>query len=367
MSKSLKTVVGVVAAIAIPFAAPAIAGSIGLSGAISGALGSTAAGGAIAGGLTGAALGAGTAALTGQDVGRGALFGGLGGGIGGYAQGAAAGTAGTAGAAAPSSAQGAATAAGTTAPAATVPTDFASSIAPAQTLPGGTGYAYSGVSGETFGALTAPAQLAAPTAAQPGFLSRLGSTLGVTPETLRRGGLQLATGALVGGGMPPGYEAALAEQRRARQMNERLTAERFAAAEDLRNQARYFDPEYMGLQSARDAQLRAARATQAGLRGTTGERRQTEQRRGSLETARQTGTAYDVGFGQGARTQTQLKAAAAGLIPTSYPTTMGDYSTLAAAYGAGEERRRRQAEDIGKFFGGLTDEEKKTGDEEKAG
>lgn len=367
MSKSLKQVVGVVAAIALPFAAPAIAGSIGLSGAISSALGASAAtGAAIGGGLTGAALGAGLAAAQGQDVGRGALFGALGGGVGGYTNpGATVSGLFGGGTAAPASAQGATTAAGTTA----VPTDIGAADL--------TSFPSSSLSaGQPSGLTAFPTSLTAgqPSIAmvgnvgeQPGLLSRLGSTLGITPETLRRGGLQLAAGGLAGSGMPPGYEAALAEQRRARQMNERYAAERMAAAERLMNQARYFDPEYMGLQSAREAQLRAARATQAGLTGTTGERRETERRRGLLETARQTGSAYDVGYGQGARTQAQLTASGAGLIPTSYPTTMGDYSSLANIYASGEDERRRRAGDIGEFFGGLTDEEKKTGDEEKAG
>lgn len=373
MSKSLKQVVGVVAAIALPFAAPAIAGSIGLSGAISSALGASAAtGAAIGGGLTGAALGAGLAAAQGQDVGRGALFGALGGGVGGYANPNAtvSGLFGG-GTAAPASAQGATTAAGTTG---AVPTDIGAANLtgfPSSSLTAGQpSIAAAGMSPEALaplggltGTMTAGGTYAQ--AAQPGLLSRLGSTLGVTPETLRRGGLQLAMGSLAGSGMPPGYEAALAEQRRARQMNERYAAERMAAAERLMNQARYFDPEYMGLQSAREAQLRAARATQAGLTGTTGERRETERRRGLLETARQTGSAYDVGYGQGARTQAQLTAAGAGLIPTSYPTTMGDYSSLANIYTSGEAERRRRAEDIGLFFGQKPKEE--TGDEEKAG
>ena len=88
----LLAVVGVVAAIAIPFAAPAIAASIGASASIGAALttaGISAATAATAGSvigsaIVGAGLGAVTAAVTGQNVGRSALFGAIGGGIGGY-------------------------------------------------------------------------------------------------------------------------------------------------------------------------------------------------------------------------------------------------------------------------------------------
>lgn len=85
MSKGVKKVLGVVAAVAIPFAAPAIAGMI----ASSGVLGSAASGflGTAAGaGVTGAILGGATSALAGGDPLTGALLGGVGGfaGAGGF-------------------------------------------------------------------------------------------------------------------------------------------------------------------------------------------------------------------------------------------------------------------------------------------
>ncbi len=86
----LKAVVGVVAAIAIPFAAPAIVGSIAASTTIAAAMPavtaalSTTAGAVVGSAIVGAGLGAVTAAVTGQNVGRSALMGAIGGGIGGY-------------------------------------------------------------------------------------------------------------------------------------------------------------------------------------------------------------------------------------------------------------------------------------------
>lgn len=86
----LMAVVGIAAAIVIPFAAPAIAASLATSmGVTAASFGlSAAVGGALGSALVGAGLGAVTAAAMGQNVGKGALFGGIGGGIGGYMQGA---------------------------------------------------------------------------------------------------------------------------------------------------------------------------------------------------------------------------------------------------------------------------------------
>ena len=80
----LKAVVGVVAAIAIPFAAPAIASSIGLSAAVAGAVGSVTAGSVIGSAIVGAGLGAISAKVQGGDWRQGALMGGIGGGVSGY-------------------------------------------------------------------------------------------------------------------------------------------------------------------------------------------------------------------------------------------------------------------------------------------
>jgi hypothetical protein len=88
----IAAVVGIVAAIAIPFAAPAIVGAMASSTAIAASMPfvtaalSTTAGAVIGSAIVGAGLGAVTAAVTGQNVGRGALFGAIGGGIGGYSQ-----------------------------------------------------------------------------------------------------------------------------------------------------------------------------------------------------------------------------------------------------------------------------------------
>lgn len=88
----IAAVVGVVAAIAIPFAAPAIVGAMASSTAIAASMPfvtaalSTTAGAVIGSAIVGAGLGAVAASVTGGNVGRGALMGAIGGGIGGYSQ-----------------------------------------------------------------------------------------------------------------------------------------------------------------------------------------------------------------------------------------------------------------------------------------
>ena len=88
----IAAVIGVVAAVAIPFAAPAIIGAMASSTAIAASMPfvtaalSTTAGAVIGSAIVGAGLGAVTASLTGGNVGRSALMGAIGGGIGGYSQ-----------------------------------------------------------------------------------------------------------------------------------------------------------------------------------------------------------------------------------------------------------------------------------------
>lgn len=84
MSKSVKKVVAVVAAVAVPFVAPAIAGSIGLTSALAstGMAATTAT--TVGSALTGAVLGGTASRIGGGDFGTGALLGAAGGGLSGY-------------------------------------------------------------------------------------------------------------------------------------------------------------------------------------------------------------------------------------------------------------------------------------------
>lgn len=485
MSKAVKTIVSVVAAVAIPFVAPTIASSIGLSSAIGSAVGSATAGSVIGGALTGAALGAAKGAILGEDVGRSALMGGIGGGIGGYTAAAAAPTAGGTGITAPATGAtaaggspyalggtgggtgltlggggtgltmpGTATAglgtagAGTGLSAAMAPVDYSLTAGAsfptmglnpatasyglrvpdpgffdagvsnalatgtpidyslvaytppstglqtvlADPVTGGTQVitgsgvyqsstpfaAYSGgtyspsLAAETAaaGITTAPAATsAASTAAKPTTfteaLARVPKAIAekfsdpnvLADLTLRAAG-QLAGSAIAGDGLSAEERALLDAQteelRMLQQTNRALFEQRLEQAQNLIGESKYFDPEYFGLQRARRAQIAGARAKRAGLRGLEGAARQAEARRFDLATARDVGTAYDVGYGTGVSGRLQTMQAGLSAMPTSFPSSATEYTNIRSAYNAANERARQQQKDIGSLFGSLT-------------
>jgi len=444
MSKGVKKVIGVVAAIAIPFAAPAIASSMALSGVVS-SIGMTA-----TSALVGAGLGAVNAGIQGGDVGRGALMGGITGGIGGYGyKPTAAGTTAapavtpydggaslgltdslynplaTPGigdafvATSPTLATTSATQFGgaalnpafdfagdptsfmATTPAYTSPT-FNPYVSTAETAAAATApWATTTTAGltptPTFNPYVSTAETAAsgiapwspqaglapspamdmtpgtvsvtgaPTAASTpsgGFLSNTWEAVKgkFTPEnladlTLKAGGV-LAGSYLAGDGMSDEERALLDQQveelRTLQQTNASLFAQRLEQAQNLIGESKYFDPEYFGLQRARRAQLAGAKAKRAGLRGLEGEYRGAEARRYDLATARDTGTAYDVGYGTGVQGRLSTMQAGINAMPTAYPSSSSDYANLANQYGKADERRRKQAGDIGDLFGSIT-------------
>jgi hypothetical protein len=384
MSKSVKMIIGVVAAVAIPFAAPALAAMVSASTAFGGALaaGASALGTTATSGLIGAGLGAASAAATGGDIGKGALFGGLGGGLGGYASAAKAAQAGQAATQATQAGQAAIQ---TTAPVGTgtvlaatpeaAAGGLSGSFTPAagagimQAAPGQTGGALAGLGTSGSSAIQFGGGVSVPTtvapAANPSFGSRMVSGVkdawntATTPENLANtamsGAKYLTGSALAGSGMSSADEAMMREQRqelkRAQEVNEAATAARMEQGLKLTREADYYDPEYMGLQRARQAQLRGARIKQAGVRGLDTSNRQAENRRYDLGTSRETGTGYDQGYQSGVQQRTSTRAAGVGLLPTSYPTTNAQYAGLALESKVAEDRRRQRARDIGNLFG----------------
>jgi hypothetical protein len=441
MSKGVKMVVGVAAAIAIPFAAPYIAGAIGASlGITAASFGVSAAVGATLGSAAvGAALGAGASAVLGQNIGRGALMGGIGGGVGGYASAANAATAvppsgstlsltgggtslaeGGAGLALPTTSTGLSSVydAGTGitpgltgtgglqsttgtssifAPGAsstgivagdfssglTGPATFTSSAAPglsevpAQSSIMVPGASATGITAApTTTAAVAPTTTAAGAAAAPGagaaqpktFMEALKALPGeiankfTDPKTLAdltlRAAGQLAGSAVAGDGLS-GEERGLldtqtAELKELQKNNVALFNERIEQARGLVGESKYFDPEYFGLQRARRTQIAGATAKRAGLRGLEGGRRTAEGRRFDLATARDTGTAFDQGFGAGVQGRLATTQAGLSLYPASYPSSMGDYMNLSRAYDTAENRKIREQSQIGTLFGSLT-------------
>jgi hypothetical protein len=135
--------------------------------------------------------------------------------------------------------------------------------------------------------------------------------------TLQAAG-QLAGSYFAGDGMSDEEKRLLQAQtdelRKLQQSNKLLFDQKLQAAQDLIGESKYFDPEYFGLQRARKTQLAGAKAKQRGLRGLTGARRAAEERRFDLATGRDTGSAFDQGFGAGVTGRTQtLQAGLSGM------------------------------------------------------
>lgn len=393
MSKAIKQIVSVAAMIAIPYFAPLIGGSAALAG-ISATIGTTA-----TSALVGAGLGAIKGAVFGEDVGRSALMGGLSGGISGYAATlrSAEGTGLAASApAASSSSQYALTGAGGTglqmgasAPGLSFDGMQAAGTGAAQTGLGSatdysiasatpTGPAAPAVMGSSYDISTAiPMQAPAAAGAAYSFtagatgaprtfseiLSQTGDAIkakfadpkNLADMTLRAAG-QLAGSALAGSGLSSEEEALLSQQteelRQLQQTNQALFNQKLEQAQNLAGESKYFDPEYFGLQSARRAQTAGAVAKRAGLRGLTGDRRESEARRFDIESGRRTGTAYDQGFMSAISPRVQTQQAGLAAMPTSGPSV--NYAGLQGAYNTAATRQRQTQADIGDLFGTLT-------------
>ena len=374
MSKAVKQIVSVAAMIAIPYFAPMIAGSAALAG-VSATIGTTA-----TSALVGAGLGAAKGAVLGEDIGRSALMGGIGGGVAGYT-------------AAP-------TAAGTQAPVYDV--NAAGQVVPAPGY-GSPGLGTTGAAGagelsmtgtpvrpftEYFGDAAAPGAAPAagldtsglsgaasvPAAQLPAAGTTAAAGAARAPQTfsealkakftdpsaqadltLRAAGM-LAGSALAGSGLSPEEQSLLSQQteelRQLQQTNQALFNQRLEQAQNLAGESKYFDPEYFGLQSARRAQTAGAVAKRAGLRGLTGDRRESEARRFDIESGRRTGTAYDTGFMSAISPRVQTQQVGLAAMPTSGPSV--NYAGLQGAYNTAATRQRQTQADIGDLFGTLT-------------
>ena len=319
-----------VAAIAIPYVAPAIGSSLN---ALTGLSAFTTGAGQIA---TGAGLGALTAGATGGDWRTGALIG----GAGTAAQ--RAGLFERPEAAVRSMFGGAAGAPGTAAGVADIPERM---YGAAGGLAGG-----GGTTGAGGAFLPAVQQIPSTIAA------RFSNPEMLADMTLRAAGM-LAGSALAGSGLSPEEERLLAEQtaelRQLQQTNQQLFQQRLQQAQDLAGEAKYFDPTYFGLQSARRTQTAMGRQAAAGIRsmatrpgGASPERIAAERRRAGLDIARATGTAFDTGFGQGVQGQMQARRAGISAMPTEAPSSMGTYSQLAQQYSNAANRQRQAQADI---------------------
>jgi hypothetical protein len=171
---------------------------------------------------------------------------------------------------------------------------------------------------------------------------------------------QIAGSYIAGDGMSPEEKQLLDQQRQEleylRSTNQELFKEKLAAAQQLVQDANYFDPEYFGLQRARQVQQAGARVERERLAGIDPRRqnlREAEKRRTRLATGRDVGTAYDTGFTTGVDAQTRARTAGLNLYPTA-PSTMGYAQNLMGMYDTAYNRRRQEKSDIGTLFGTIT-------------
>ena len=409
MSKAVKTIVAIAVSVAIPFVAPAISASLGLSAAIGATAGS-----AVVGAGLGAVNAAATGGDVGRGALMGGIGGGVGGynytpaptipgGAPVFDYNAATNSLvpapgyGTAAAAAPAgldiSTMGPPTSAPplgnefntfATAPAAsftpqTTVDEFgqivsapaaapAASFTPQTTVNefgqvvSATPAAAAPAVAPTAAAAAAPAAAAPKTFAEairavPGTIAaKFSDPKALADLTLRAAG-SIAGSLAAGDGMSDQEKQLLQAQtdelRKLQESNKALFDQKLQAAQDLIGESKYFDPEYFGLQRARRAQLANAKAKQAGLRGLTGSRRASEERRLDLATGRDTGTAFDQGYGAGVQGRLQTMQAGLTAMP-AYPSAESGFTNLRAAYGAADTRRRDAISDFGKLYGSFT-------------
>jgi hypothetical protein len=352
MGKIVKTVLKIAVVAAIAYFAPPLAGKLAGAIGLKGALGTT---------LLSGALGAGAGQLGGVGWKAGLMVGGLAGagGSGLFGGKAAAAT----GAGPPAAGNTAlsgitGTSAGNTALASlqNVPIGAGLPALPAGTVMGAAGAP--AVSGSLGGALSTAGK-AVGNVLKGGFQNvqaGLGGAAGAVGLGGTAGGVNLGAVAptllaagLVGnpgGAMAKAQEAELA---RAQQVNAALTQQRMDQANQLYNEANYYDPEYMARQAAEAAMIKGGVQTAEQTRGLTGERLAAERRRMKLGTARTAGTAYQQGYGTGVGARVQTRQAGLTALPNEYPLT--NPTGAVAARGAAESRRAEEITGLSALFG----------------
>lgn len=371
MSKSVKKILTIAAAVAVAYFAPQVSAAIIKGGATGTAAAAKLAAASTATKVitTAAVNAAGNAALaaaTGGDVKRAAITGALTGGFSGYTSAAlypsqVAATAPVAGVTAPSAGGGATGA--TAASGGAAGADALQEVVVTGLRTGGAGATAAGTVASTAGA-AAGAGAAAPKKTFMETLREVPTAIAdkfrdpatLADLTLRAAGM-LAGSAAAGEGLSPDEQRLLQAQQEElnwlQKNNRAVFNQKLQEAQALLGEARYFDPEYFGLQAARRQQLAGAAQEREGLRGLTGERRRAAQRKIRLGVARNVGQAYDVGFGTGVSGRLQTRQAGLAALPEA-PATYGGYSGLAATYQQARAGREANLGGIGDLFGALT-------------
>ncbi len=376
MSKAVKKVLTVAAAIAVAYFAPQVSAAL-LTKAGTAAAASTAAK-VVATAAVNAAGNAAIAAATGGDIGKAAITGAITGGVSGYL------TAPTAAAtsAAPAAATGAPTLtggptlanAGVTATGQQILTGATPGLgvatAPGVTTTGAFAPVGSTILGATSATGVAPSAVSA--AATPtlslgqramGALREAGEEVvtkftdprAIADMTLRAAG-QLAGSAIAGSGLSPAEEKLLAAQaadlEELKRTNQDLYNLRLEQAKAMLGEA----ARDYGFEEESRARVRGAGLTTAAVRGLTGERRRAELARQRRARAEEVATGRARGELMTAENTRAARQAGLAALPGAAPqaSTMLARSGLMGDYAEAERRRREASEQSGQFFGGLT-------------
>lgn len=366
MSKAVKKVLTVAAAIAVAYFAPQVSAAL-LKGSTFASAATATAAKVVTTAAVNAAGNAAIAAATGGDVGKAAITGAITGGIGGYMAGPSGAYPGSvpteAGGFFSPTGSGAALSQGTAAPTAAT---TAAGTTPTAAAAGGAGGFFSPTGGGA-GLSSAGTAAAAPTASLGqralAAVQEAGSTIvskftdprAIADLTLRAAG-QLAGSAIAGSGLSPAEQKLLAAQaadlEELKRTNQELYNLRLEQAKAILGEA----ARDYGFETEQRARVATGAQTVAGLRGLTGERRRAEQarlRRGAQE---QISTARAQGELMSAENVRQARQAGLAMLPGAGPqaATMTARAGLMDMYGEAERRRQQQAGQVGDFFGSFT-------------
>lgn len=406
MSKKVKSVVGIAAAIAIPYASPVIASTIGLTEAIGSSM--------IASGLTGAALGAATGELTGGDAFVGALAGGVGGAISGanYNGGGLFGGSGTTGSTGVAGANTAGTTAGATTGASTGYESALMTGASPSTTSAATSGATLGASGSSLGSWGIPSEYAATmnmsdpssyalsglgsSSSSGSALANLGASTGSTLQSaannigtaalqqpassglsswwdglsdaakqgLIRTGGQLLGQAVAGNNLGAVVDKQADYLKDISDMQRDSYNRRVAAANTLMGEAAYYDPSYFGTEAHNNALISGTAAKNAALREMSGTGRtyasDAEARRYNLGTALNAASQYTQAADAAQNQRVRTYTAGAQLLPQGVSDYSGSYGGL---YNTAYDYGGNLADTFGSLFGSIYS---KSGDSDKA-
>lgn len=184
---------------------------------------------------------------------------------------------------------------------------------------------------------------------------------GIAELTQRAAGM-LAGSALSDEGLSDEQRALVraqaAELRQLQETNEGLFRQRLDEANNILGGAKYYDPNYFGLQAQQATTTAIGRQAQETVRNIDTRRaglRDATARRYALEGATRGQTAYLQGADVAAQNRLRTTQAGLAALPTSGPapfnTGSGNYQQLLQT---AEEQRRKAQEDIGALFGNFT-------------